>query len=74
MLERRRGGQMQRRFQLPHQLPCVECVEKVDVPRASVEYLHGQRAAVLHEDAGRLLVGVAAVLKRKFRHVNLPAD
>lgn len=32
------------------------------------QHLNGQLAAVLHEDAGRLLVGVAAVFEQKFFH------
>ena len=67
VLEGRGGGQAGGLLQLLHQLPGVEGVQEVDIPRLAVEHLDGQ-LALLHEDAGGLLVGVAAVFQFQFSH------
>ena len=55
-------------LQLLHKLPGVESVEEVDEAGLAVQHLNGQVAAVLHEDARRLLVRIAAVLEFQFVH------
>jgi len=70
MLEGRSRGQPDGGFQFTHQLPGVQRVQKIDVARPAVEYADGQSAAVPHEDAGRLLIGVAAVFQFQFVHFN----
>ena len=50
-----------RLFQRTDELPRVECVTEVDITRLAVEYLN-RKLALGHKNAGRLLVGVAAVL------------
>ena len=40
---------------------------KIDIPRTAVEHLQGQ-IALLHEDAGGLLVGVTSVFQFQFCH------
>ncbi len=50
-------------FELFHQLPAVEGIQKVDIAGLAVQYVNRQIAAVRHKDPGRLLVGVAAVFK-----------
>ena len=49
------------------QLPGVEGIHEVDVAGLAVEHLQGQ-LALLHEDAGGLLVGVTAVFQFQFGH------
>ena len=71
VLEAGRSGQTGGRFQLSHQLPAVQGVQEVDETRASVQHLHGQLAAVAHEDAGRFLIGIATVFEFEFLHVAL---
>ena len=72
MLEAGGGGLAQGLFQVAHQLPGVERIQKVDVARAAVQDLHRQVGAVGHVDAGGLLVGVGAVFQLKFVHINPP--
>ncbi len=55
-------------LQLLHKLPGVEGVEEVDEAGLAVQHLNGQIAAVLHEDARRLLIRIAAVLEFQFVH------
>ena len=50
-------------LELADQLPGIQGIEEVDVARLAGEHGHGQVGAILHEDAGRLLVGVAAILE-----------
>ena len=52
-------------LELLDQLPAVEGVQEIDVARFAVEHLDWQLASVLHKDAGRLLIGVAAIFQRK---------
>ena len=61
VLEGRSCGQAGRLFQRTDELPRVECVTEVDITRLAVEYLD-RKLALGHKNAGRLLVGVAAVL------------
>ena len=62
------GGHTGGFLQFFHQLPSVQGIQEVDVSRSSVQHGDGQ-FPLLHVDAGRLLVGVTAVLKFKFfRH------
>ena len=68
VLEGRGRRQPRGLLQLLHKLPGVESVEEVDVAGLAVQHLNGQVAAVLHEDARRLLVRVAAVLEFQFVH------
>ena len=68
VLEGGGAGQAGGLFQLPDQLPGVEGVQEVDVSGPAGEDLDGQLTAVIHVDAGGLLVGVAAVLQFKFLH------
>ena len=67
VLERGGGGQARGRFQLAHELVAVERVQKIDIPRPARKHLHRQ-FALFHKDAGRLLVGIAAVFQREFLH------
>ena len=53
----------ERGFELAHKLPGVEGVQKVDETGTAGQHVDGQVAALLHEDAGRLLVGIAAVFE-----------
>ena len=55
-------------LQLPGQLPGVQGVQKVDIAGLAVQDGEGQVPAVLHEDAGGLLVGVAAVFQFQLVH------
>ena len=61
VLERRGGGQTGGGLQFGHELPAVQCVEEIDVARASVQDGNGQ-FALFHVDARGLLVRVAPVL------------
>ena len=61
VLEGRCCRQTGRLFQRTDELPRVECVTEVDITRLAVEYLN-RKLALGHKNAGRLLVGVAAVL------------
>ena len=61
MLERCGGREAGSLFQLLDQLPAVEGVQEIDVARFAVEHLDRQLASVLHKDAGRLLIRVAAI-------------
>ena len=63
VLEGGGGGQACGLLQLLHQLPGVEGVQEINIPGLAVEDLQGQVPAVLHKDAGGLLVGVAAVFQ-----------
>ena len=67
MLEGRRGRQAGRLFQRLDQLPRVERVAEIDIPRLAVQDLDRQ-LALGHENARRLLVGVAAVFQCQFFH------
>ena len=51
------------------ELPAVESVEQVDVAGSAVEHFNGQFAAVLHKNAGRLLIRVASVFEHHFVHI-----
>ncbi len=51
-----------------YQLPAVEGVQKVDVSGSSAEDLERKVRAVFHKNAGRLLIGVAAVFEFHFFH------
>ena len=65
MLEGGGGRQSGGGLQLPDQLPAVEGVEQVDITRAAIS--DGNRQlALLHKDARRLLVRVAAVFQFQF--------
>ena len=59
-------------LEFPDELPGVERVQEVDVSGLSAEHLDGQIGSVLHEDPGRLLIGVAAILEFEFVHFNPP--
>ena len=59
-------------LQFFHQLPGVQGIQKVDVARTAIQNGDGQVGAVRHVDAGRLLVGVAAVFQCKFVHFYPP--
>ena len=67
VLEGGGGGQAGGLFQGLYQLPGVQRVHEVDVPRLAVEHLQGQ-LTLLHKDAGGLLVGVAAVFQFQLGH------
>ena len=67
VLEGRGGGQAGGRLELADQLPGVERVHKIDIAGTAVEHRNGQ-LALLHQDAGGLLIGVAAVFKFQFGH------
>ena len=54
--------------QLAHQLPRVQCIEKVDIARLAVQHLDRQIGSVPHEDARGLLVRVAAVFQFQLVH------
>ena len=62
MLETGGGGETGGGFQLLHQLPTVESVEKVDVTGTAIKHFDGQ-LTIGHEYARRLLIGIAAVLQ-----------
>ena len=72
VLEGSGSGKARGGLQLAHELPGVEGVEEVDVAGLAVENGKGQVGAVLHVNAGGLLVGVAAVLELEFVHVGSP--
>ena len=59
-------------LELFDQLPAVQRIQKVDIPRPAVQDLERQIGTVRHKDAGGLLVGVAAVLELKFVHMPPP--
>ena len=68
VLEAGGGGQARGLPQLPHQLPGVEGVQEVDVPRAAVQHPEGQISAPRPGEVRGLLVGVAAVFQFEFLH------
>ena len=68
MLEGGGGGQAGGLLQGLDQLPGVERVHKIDVPRLAVEDGEGQLTA-FHKNAGGLLVGIAAIFQFQFGHV-----
>ena len=72
MLEAGGSGLTQRLLQIAHELPGVEGIQEVDVPRAAIQNLYRQVGTVRHVDAGGLLVGVRAVFQLKFVHINPP--
>ena len=55
-------------FKFFNKLPAVESIKKVDETGAAVKDLYRKIFAVIHENFGRFLVGVAAVFKFKFFH------
>ena len=55
-------------LQLADELPAVERVQQVDKSGFAVQYREGQ-LPFLHENAGRLLIGVASILQFQFLHV-----
>ena len=65
------AGQTGGLLQLLYQLPAVQGIQKVDVAGAAVQHGYGQ-LTLLHEDLGRLLVGIAAVFQFQFLHVIPP--
>ena len=67
MLEGRCGRISGCLLHLLDQLPAVERVTEVDIARLAVEYLDRQ-LALLHKDAGRLLIRIAAVFQFQFFH------
>ena len=71
VLEAGGGGQARCLPQLPHQLPGVEGVQKIDVARAAVQHPEGQLPASRPGEVRGLLVGVAAVFQFEFLHVAL---
>ena len=72
MLKGRRRRKSRRSLQLTYKLPTVERVEKVDEAGFSVEHLNG-KLPLLHKDARRLLVGIAAIFQFQFpRHNRFP--
>ena len=62
VLERRGRRHPGSLFQFLHQLPSVQRVQEIDVAGTAVQHFNGQ-FPLLHIDAGRLLIGVAAVLQ-----------
>ena len=72
MLEGGSSGQTSGFPQLLHQLPAVECIHKVNVAGAAIQYSDREFTAVCHIELGRLLVGVAAILQFQFFHVPKP--
>ena len=72
VLEGGRGRQAGGLLELLHQLPGIQGVQEVNVPRLAVEDLQGQVTSALEEDAGRLLVGVTTVFQFQFVHGILP--
>ncbi len=68
VLEGRGRRQTRGLLQLFHQLPGIESVQEVDIAGLAVQHLNGQVAAVLHENARRLLIRVATVLEFQFVH------
>ena len=69
VLERGRARQAGRLFELLHQLPRVERVEKVYISRAAGEDLYRQIGAVAHEYPRGLLVRITAVFEFEFFHI-----
>ena len=69
MLERSSRNFSGRLLELADQLPAVKRVEKVDIAGSSAKYFDRKVGAVLHVNAGRLLIGVASVLKFHFFHI-----
>lgn len=68
MFERRRRYLTRAFLYFFHQLPAVECVQKIDVPGLTVQDLDRQIFPVFHKDTRRLLIRVAAVFQLKFFH------
>ena len=68
VLEAGSRGQTRRLLQIAHELPGVQRVHEVDIAGLAVEDRDREIAPVLHINAGRLLVGVAAILKFQFIH------
>ena len=62
VLERRGRGEARGCLQLADQLPAVQGVEEVNVAGPAVQYFDGELPLV-HVDARRLLIGIAAVLQ-----------
>ena len=67
MLERGRGRQIKRKPQLPYQLVTVKRVKKVYIARPPVKHFNG-KFAMLHIDARRRLIGIAAVFQFNSLH------
>jgi len=72
VLEGRGGGQARGLFELPHQLPGIEGVHEIDIAGPPVQNLHGQLAPVVDKNAGRFLIGVAAVFE--FKPIHAPSS
>ena len=53
-------------FQLLDQLPAIERIQEIDIAGFAVEDLDRQFAAVLHKNAGRLLIRVAPIFQQEF--------
>jgi hypothetical protein len=62
MLEAGGSRQTGSSLQLFYQLPCVQGIQEIDVTGTSVQYFN-REFAFLHENSGRLLIGIAPVLK-----------
>ena len=54
-------------LQLLHELPCVECIEEVDVSGFSAEDFNGELSR-FHKDSCGFLVRIASILKGQFFH------
>ena len=68
VLEGSSSGHAESFLEFLNELIGVECIEEVDVTGSAVENGDGKFTAVLHENSGRLLVGVTTVLEFKFFH------
>jgi len=68
VLEGSYSGKTESFLEFLNELIGVESVEEVDVAGTTVENGDGKIASVLHEDSGRLLIGVTTVLEFKFFH------
>ena len=58
-----------RLLKLLYKLPCVKRIKKIYISGSAVKHLYGKVAAVLHKNAGRLLVRITTVFQFKFIHI-----
>ena len=61
-----RRGQARGALELPHQLPAIQGVQEIDIPRLAIEHRQGKFPR-LHENTGRFLIGIAAIFQFQLR-------
>src|SRR5215207_5841614 len=68
MFERSRRGQPDRLLQLTDKLPCIKCIQQVDVTRRTAKHGNRKFTSILHGHARGHLIGICSITESKFFH------